>query len=186
MPFGYVGKVSGNCQLSNKLHVLIKPMLEQWDKLHNDPSCTPTKSKMKKTQSAGIADTGASVLCSGTNLMRQLGLEEKNWLTLRGKPSPPCFDPFSSINSFVVSFLIGNDGKLLAGYFCWFPVSASFCESSSCCPFLSEPPWDLQNWFKILARRKMLGPNEVQLLIFLFVLFFVLSPTITVGLRPGR
>jgi hypothetical protein len=63
---------------SNKLHFLIKPMVEQWDKLHNDPSCTPTKSKMKKTQSAGIADTGASVLCSGTNLMRQLGLEEKN------------------------------------------------------------------------------------------------------------
>ena len=47
---------------SNKLHVLIKPMLEQWDKLHDDPSCTPTKSKMTKTQSAG------------TNLMRQLGL----------------------------------------------------------------------------------------------------------------
>ena len=63
---------------SNKLHVLIKPMLEQWEQLHDDPSCTPTKSKMKKTQSAGIADTGASVLCSGTNLMRQLGLEEKN------------------------------------------------------------------------------------------------------------
>jgi hypothetical protein len=33
---------------------------------------------MKKTQSAGIADPGESVLCSGTNLMRQLGLEEKN------------------------------------------------------------------------------------------------------------
>jgi hypothetical protein len=33
---------------------------------------------MKKTHSAGIADTGASVLCSGTNLMRRLGLEEKN------------------------------------------------------------------------------------------------------------
>ena len=32
---------------------------------------------MKKTQSAGVADTGASVLCSGTNLMRQLGLEER-------------------------------------------------------------------------------------------------------------
>jgi hypothetical protein len=53
-------------------------MLEQWEQLHGDPSCTPTKSRMKKTQSAGIADTGASVLCSGTNLMRQLGLEEKN------------------------------------------------------------------------------------------------------------
>jgi hypothetical protein len=63
---------------SNKLHVIIKPMLEQWEQLHDDPSCTPTKSRMKKTQSAGIADTGASVLCSGTNLMRQLGLEEKN------------------------------------------------------------------------------------------------------------
>jgi hypothetical protein len=63
---------------SNKLHVLIKPMLEQWEHLHDDLSCTPTKSRMKKTQSAGIADTGASVLCSGTNLMRQLGLEEKN------------------------------------------------------------------------------------------------------------
>ena len=58
---------------SNKLHVLIKPMLEQWEQLHDDPSCTPTKTKMKKTQSAGIADTGASVLCSATNLMRQLG-----------------------------------------------------------------------------------------------------------------
>jgi hypothetical protein len=63
---------------SNKLHVLIKPMLEQWEQLHYDPSCTPTKAKMKKTQSAGIADTGASVLCPGTNLMRQFGLEEKN------------------------------------------------------------------------------------------------------------
>ena len=36
------------------------------------------RSKMKKTQSVGIADTGALVLCSGTSLMRQLGLEEKN------------------------------------------------------------------------------------------------------------
>jgi hypothetical protein len=34
--------------------------------------------KMKKTQSAGIADTGASVLCAGTNLMRQLGLNISN------------------------------------------------------------------------------------------------------------
>jgi hypothetical protein len=59
---------------SNKLHVLIKPMLEQWDKLHDVPSCTPTKSRIKKTQSAGTADTGAS----GTKLMRQLGLEERN------------------------------------------------------------------------------------------------------------
>jgi hypothetical protein len=48
------------------------------DKLHDDPSCTPFKSKMKKTQSADITDTGASDPCSGTNLMRQLGLEEKN------------------------------------------------------------------------------------------------------------
>ena len=46
-------------------------MLKQWEQLHNDPSCTPTKAKMKKTQSAGIADAGASVLRSGTNLMRQ-------------------------------------------------------------------------------------------------------------------
>ena len=63
---------------SNKLHVLIMPMLEQWEQLHDDPSCTPTKSRMKKAQLAGIADTGASVLYSGTNLMRQLGLEERN------------------------------------------------------------------------------------------------------------
>ena len=63
---------------ANKLHVLIKPMLDQWAQLHDDPGCTPTKAKMKKTQSAGVADTGASVLCSGTNLMRQLGLEESN------------------------------------------------------------------------------------------------------------
>ena len=49
---------------SNKLHVLIKPMLEQWEQLHDDPSCTLTKTKMKNTQSAGIADTGASELCS--------------------------------------------------------------------------------------------------------------------------
>ena len=63
---------------SNKLHVLIKPMLEQWAQLQDDPGCTPAKAKMKKTQAPGIADTGASVLCSGTNLMRQLGLEEKN------------------------------------------------------------------------------------------------------------
>jgi hypothetical protein len=63
---------------SNKLHVVIKPMLEKWEQLHDDPSCTPTKSRMKKTQSAGIADTGASVLYSGINLMRQLGLEERN------------------------------------------------------------------------------------------------------------
>jgi hypothetical protein len=62
----------------SKLHVLIKSMLEQWDKLHDDLSCTPTKSKMTKTQSAGIADTGESVLCSGTKGMRQLGLEERN------------------------------------------------------------------------------------------------------------
>ena len=61
----------------NKLHVLIKPMLEQWAQLHDDPNCTQ-KAKMKKTQAAGIADIGASVLCSGTNLMRQLGLQEKN------------------------------------------------------------------------------------------------------------
>jgi hypothetical protein len=63
---------------SNKLHVLIKPMLEQWAQLHPNPACTPAKAKMKKTQSAGIADTGASVLCAGTNLMRQLGLDISN------------------------------------------------------------------------------------------------------------
>ena len=53
-------------------------MLDQCNKLHDDPSCTPTKSRMKKTQATGIADTGPSVLCSGTNLMRQLRLEERN------------------------------------------------------------------------------------------------------------
>ena len=63
---------------SNQLHVLLKPMLDQWSQLLNGPTCMPTKAKMKKTHSAGIADTGASVLCSGTNLMSQLGLQEKN------------------------------------------------------------------------------------------------------------
>ena len=63
---------------SNQLHVLLKPMLDQWPQLHPNPACAPAKAKMKKTQSAGIADTGASVLCSGTNLMRQLGLDEHN------------------------------------------------------------------------------------------------------------
>ena len=33
---------------------------------------------MKKTQAAGVSDNGASVLCSGMNLARQLGLEERN------------------------------------------------------------------------------------------------------------
>jgi hypothetical protein len=47
---------------TNKLHVLIKPMLEQWEQLQDDPSFIPTKTKMKKTQSAGIADQGESVL----------------------------------------------------------------------------------------------------------------------------
>ena len=63
---------------ANKLHVLIKPMLDQCAQLHDDQTCTPSKSRMKKTQAAGVADTGASVLCSGLNLMRQLGLQEKN------------------------------------------------------------------------------------------------------------
>ena len=63
---------------SNQLHVLLKPMLDQWAQLHPNPACTPAKSKMKKTQSTGIADTGASMLCSGMNLMRQLGLDEHN------------------------------------------------------------------------------------------------------------
>ena len=63
---------------ANKLYVLIKPMLDQWAQLHEDPTCTPSKYKMKKTQAAGVADTGASVLCSGLNLMSHLGLEEKN------------------------------------------------------------------------------------------------------------
>ena len=63
---------------ANKLYVLIEPMLDQWAQLHEDPTCTPSKYKMKKTQAAGVADTGASVLCSGLNLMRHLGLEEKN------------------------------------------------------------------------------------------------------------
>ena len=63
---------------ANRLHVLFKPMLDQWAQLHDDPNCTPTKAKMKKTQLAGVTDTGASVLCSGTNLMRPLGLEERN------------------------------------------------------------------------------------------------------------
>ena len=67
-----------NDEGANMLHVLIKPMLDQWAQLHDDQSCTPIKSKMKKTQAAGVADTGASVLCSGMNLMRQLGLEKRN------------------------------------------------------------------------------------------------------------
>ena len=67
-----------NDEGANKLYVLIKPMLDQWAQLHEDPTCTPSKYKMKKTQAAGVADTGASVLCSGLNLMRHLGLEEKN------------------------------------------------------------------------------------------------------------
>ena len=54
---------------ANQLHVLIKPMLDQWPHLHHDPASTPEKAKMKKTQSAGVADTGASVLCGGTSLM---------------------------------------------------------------------------------------------------------------------
>ena len=63
---------------ANNLHVLIKPMLDQCAQLHEDQTCTPSKSKIKMTQAAGVADTGATVLCSGVNMMRQLGLQEKN------------------------------------------------------------------------------------------------------------
>ena len=71
----WVNRAKDEC--CNKLHVLINPMLEQWVQLHDDPNCTQ-KAKMKKTQAGGIADIGASALCSGTNLTRQLGLQEKN------------------------------------------------------------------------------------------------------------
>jgi hypothetical protein len=73
-------------------------MLEQWEQLHNDPRCTPTKPKMKKTQSAGIANTGASVLCSRTSLMIQLGLEQKKHHIpiTRGCDMAPCGYPARS------------------------------------------------------------------------------------------
>ena len=58
--------------------MLIKTMLDLWAQLREEHACPPNKSKMRKTQAAGVADTGASVLCSGINLMRQLGLEERN------------------------------------------------------------------------------------------------------------
>ena len=63
---------------SNQLHVLIKPQLEHWAQLHPTPADIPDKTRTKQTKSAGLADTGASVVCSGTSTMRQMGLEEKH------------------------------------------------------------------------------------------------------------
>jgi hypothetical protein len=40
----WVNRAKG--ESSNKLHVLIKPMLEQWEQLfYNDPSCTPKRQR---------------------------------------------------------------------------------------------------------------------------------------------
>ena len=65
---------------SNQPHVLIKPQLEHWAKLHHTPSYIPDKTRTKQKKSAGLADTGAAVVCAGTIIMfmRQMGLEEKH------------------------------------------------------------------------------------------------------------
>ena len=60
---------------ANRLHVIIKPQLEQWAKLPNNPSHLPEKAKY--TKAVGVADTGASVLCAGKSIMRRMGIEEK-------------------------------------------------------------------------------------------------------------
>ena len=71
-------KESPNDESSNQIHVIIKPQLDQWEQLHPDPKSIPDKARAKQTKSTGIADTGASVLCAGISLMRQLGLAEKS------------------------------------------------------------------------------------------------------------
>ena len=60
---------------TNRLHVVIKPQLEQWSQLSSNPSHLPSRSKC--TKAVGIADTGASVLCAGKSIMRRMGVEEK-------------------------------------------------------------------------------------------------------------
>ena len=60
---------------ANHLHVIIKPHLEQWSKLSTSASHIPDKAKYAKA--VGVADTGASVLCAGKNIMRRMGVEEK-------------------------------------------------------------------------------------------------------------
>ena len=60
---------------ANRLHVIIKPQLEQWSKLSSNPSHLPSRPKI--TKAVGVADTGASVLCAGTSIMRRMGVEEK-------------------------------------------------------------------------------------------------------------
>ena len=63
---------------SNQLLVLIKPQLEHWSQLHTTPTDIPNKARTRQTKSTGLANTGASVVCAGASMMRQLGLEEKH------------------------------------------------------------------------------------------------------------
>ena len=57
---------------SNKLHMLVKPMLEQWAKLQDDPSCRPTKAKMKKPRHLAL-QTLCAVLRNKPNEATETG-----------------------------------------------------------------------------------------------------------------
>ena len=49
--------------------------LEQRSELSNKSSDLPSKAKL--TKAVGVAATGASVPCAGINIMRRMGVEEK-------------------------------------------------------------------------------------------------------------
>ena len=50
--------------------------MRHWPKLKKDSTQVPTK--VSSTKFAGVADTGASVTCAGTNLLQKLNLRTEN------------------------------------------------------------------------------------------------------------
>ena len=60
---------------ASRLDVILKPQLEQWSELSNNSSDLPSKAKL--TKAVGVANTEASVLSAGMNIMRRIGVKEK-------------------------------------------------------------------------------------------------------------
>ena len=60
----------------NNLHIIIKPEGQYWIELHKDPAKHPTK--LRAVKEVVLADTGASVMCAGLNLLQKVGMKVEN------------------------------------------------------------------------------------------------------------
>ena len=60
----------------NTLHLIIRPEVQHWPDLQKDNTVHPTQ--VNATKPLGVADTGASVTCTGPFILRRLGLKPEN------------------------------------------------------------------------------------------------------------